>query len=172
MNKKDIQTHRDIRLAIFQGEPSNIDKGALACDLVVVCIFAWNQIYYEMNMLFLIIPLLFLGMYLILFGMVAEKYHFTSTSLDIRHRFRKTVTIQYPDIFNYEATSKDMFINIAQSNRVKIYYMQANKKKVLICMPKDVASFVETLKWNCPEFYDDTKQKSKLDVFFKNDNRE
>ena len=169
MSKRTETSDREVQLRTFRGESSNSDKGALICDLVMLCIFLWNQIRYGMNMLFLIIPLALLGVYLALYCVWPEEYCFTERSLTVRHKFRKSMEIPYEAVFNYEASSKDSFINIHQSNRVKIYYTKEKKKKAILCMPKDVASFVDTLKWNCPEFHEDPKEKSKLDVFFDSD---
>ena len=119
-------------------------------------------------MLFLIIPLALLGAYLLFFCVLPEKYCFTQSSLEIRHKAKKTVVIPYESVFNYEATAKDSFINIFQSNRVRVYY-ETQKKKVAVCMPVDVATFVETLKWNCPEFFDDQQVKTKLESLFDTD---
>lgn len=161
-----------MRIQTFRGESSASDVGALVCDLIMLGVFVWNQIRYGMNMLFLIIPLALLGIYLLLFCVLPEQYHFSEALIEVRHTFRKTVSIPYDAVFNYEAASRDSFINLLQKNRVKIYYFQNKKKKVMICMPRDVASFVETLKWNCPEFYEEPNEKSKLEVFFNSNNQD
>jgi len=155
-----------IRTATLQGGYNGFDTGALVCDLVMLGICVWNHVCYGLNMLFLIIPLVLIAVYLILFCMLIEEYHFTEASLEIRHKIRRTVVIPYKSVFNYESSARDSFINIHQSNRVKVYYMRVGKKKVIHCMPRDVSTFVEILKWNCPEFHEDVIAKSKLEVFF------
>ena len=149
---------------VLPGEASGMDKSALICDLVMLGIFVWNQLRYGMNMLFAIIPLAVIGVYLLLFGVLPETYCFTQTALEIRHKVRRTQLIAYEEVFNYEASSKDTFININQHNVVKIYYMAGKKKRVVSCRPCDVETFVEILKANCPEF-DVPSQPSCLDVF-------
>lgn len=165
MNKRNVENHTPRELTVL-GRVGGVDQFALVCDVIMIGIFLWNQLYYKMNMLFLIIPLVLVGIYLVMFGMVVEQYCFLDCSLEIRHTFKKTVRISYASVFNYEATSRDFFINIFQSNKVKVYYQQGRHKKVALCLPTDVMTFVETLRWNCPEFHDDTKEESKLDVFF------
>lgn len=149
----------------LSGESSNIDKGALVCDLIMLGVFIWNQIFYEMDMLFLIIPLVLVGIYLVLFCIMTDEYCFTESSLEIRHRYRRTVLITYDSVFNFDASAHDSFINILQSNKVKVYYTESKKKRMILCRPKDVASFVEALKQNCPEFSEEKREKTKLDVF-------
>ena len=167
MSKQSNVENRKPRIQSFVGESGGFDKGALACDVIMLAIFLWIQTVYQMDMLFLIIPLVLLGVYLVLFGVLPETYMFTEDSLEVQHKFQKTIRISYDSVFNYDESVKDSFINIFQSNRVKVYYMIGRKKKVILCTPKDVSSFVETLKWNCPEFYDNLKEKSSLEVFFK-----
>ena len=163
--------NKPVRKVELPGESSGLDKGALVCDLLMLGIFLWNQIRYGMDMLFLIIPLTLVGAYLLLFCVFAETYCFAETALEIQHRFRKTVAIPYDCVFNFEASAHDSFINILQSNKVKVYYTQGKGKKTIVCMPRDVETFVETLKWNCAEFHEDHKDVSKLEVFF-NHNKE
>ena len=166
MNKQVGKAKHEVRKQTFSGESNSMDWIALICDLVMLGIFVWAQLWYHMNMLFLIIPLLLLGIYLISFCVFVEEYRFTEEALEIRHKMRKTVTVSYDSVFNYESGARDSFINIFQSNRVKIYHECKGKKSVTVCAPRDVASFVEVLRWNCPEFHDDSKEKSNLDVFF------
>ena len=166
MNKPETAGNRIARTLTIQGEAGGLEKSALACDAFMLGILGWNQIRYGMDMLFLIIPLVLVGIYLLLFGVIAEAYYFINDSLEIRHRFRKTIAIPYDAVFQYEAQAHDSFINIAQSNKVKVYYAQGHKKSVVLCRPEDTELFVETLKWNCPEFHENPKEKSRLEVFF------
>lgn len=168
MNKQHEESNHSIRKIKLPGESSHLDKGTLACDLIMLGIFLWNQICYGMDMMFLIIPLALLGTYLLLFCVYPEEYCFADTGLEVHHKFRKTVVIPYDAVFNYEASSHDSFINILQSNKVKVYYAQARQKRMIQCLPRDVESFVEALKWNCAEFHEDKQEKSKLEVFFNN----
>jgi len=157
-----------IREVSFPGEASMVDKAAFICDLIMLGIFICNQMLYGMNMLFLIIPLVLVGLYLLLFCVISEEYCFTYESLEIRHRLKKTVTIPYDSVFNYEASVRDTFINITQSNKVKVYHESLGKKRCTLCTPKDVTSFVDVLKKNCPEFHEESKETSALEVFLKN----
>ena len=120
MSKQQEETGRSIRRITLPGESSLLDKGALTCDLVMLGIFLWNQIRYGMDMLFLIIPLVLLGIYLLLFCVYPEEYFFTDAGLEVHHKFRKMVVIPYDAVFNYEASSHDSFINILQNNKVKV----------------------------------------------------
>ena len=166
MNNQMEESKRIPRQLVLAGEAGHAEKGALACDLIMLGIFVWNQIAYGIDMMFLIIPLALLAVYFVMFGLVAEEYRFAEAALEIQHRFRKTVVIPYDAVFNFEASARDSFINIVQSNKVKVYHAQGTQKKMTMCTPKDVATFVETLKWNCPEFHEEPQEKSKLEVFF------
>lgn len=143
-----------------------METGALVCDLFMLAIFFWNQIVYGMDMLVLIVPLTLIGLWLLFFCVFPETYRFTEEALEITHRFRKTVIVSYGSVFNYDAESRDGFINLLQSNRVKIYFTRRKKRQVVICTPRDVDGFVETLKNNCPEFDIPEKEESRLNVFF------
>ena len=156
-----------IKMTVIPGESSSLDKGALICDGIMLVICLWNQIRYGMEMWFLIIPLAFIGVFLYMFGVVPETYHFTKNTLVITQRFRKEKKIPYEAVFNYESSSRDAFINISQSNSVKIYYTVGKKKKVEFCKPCNVETFVDALKMNCNEFHGEEK-KSQLDIFFNN----
>lgn len=169
MNNQTDNVQQRIRRITLPGESSAADKGALACTIIMLGIFIWNQIVYGMDMLICIIPLALLAVYFVLFGLFAEEYCFAETALEIRHRFRKTVEIPYGAVFNLEASARDSFINIVQSNKVKVYHLQGKKRRMTLCTPRDVATFVETLKWNCPEFHEENQEKSKLEVFFSNE---
>ena len=170
MNENMNMPARKARTLTLIAESSTFDKGALICDVIMIGIFLWTQLFYQMNMLFLIIPLTLVGIYLVLFCVVPEKYHFGEDALEIHHKFRKTVKIAYESVFNYDSTTKDSFINIFQSNSVKVYYTVETKKRAILCTPKDVSSFVEILKWNCPEFWEDSTKQSSLEVFFQKGN--
>lgn len=157
-------------MQMIKGESGNTEKAALVCDIIMLAVFLWNQIRYGLNMLYLIIPLTLIGLYLFIFCVVPEEYRFDENSIKICHRFRKTVEISYQAVFNYEAAKKDSFINIGNSNKVKLYYQVDGKKKAVICRPRDVESFVDLVKTNCPEFNEDSDKKSRIEVFFENNN--
>ena len=127
--------------------------------------FLWNQIVYRMDMLFLIIPLTMIGLWLFC-GIFPETYRFAEEELQITHKFRKTIMVSYTSIFNYDAVSQDGFINLLRSNRVKVYYTQGKKRRVIACTPRDVEGFVEALKANCSEFDIPEHENSRLAVFF------
>lgn len=150
---------------VIQGESSGLDKGALVCDGIMLAICLWNQLRYGMDMLFLIIPLVGIGAFLFVFGVMPETYHFTDHALEIVHKFRKTKYIPYETVFNYEASARDSFVNITQKNLVKVYYTEKGKKQLVLCRPCGVETFVDALKANCSEFHEEQKQ-SRLDVFF------
>lgn len=159
MNKQPVQ------LRSFPGEVSGVEVGALACDLLMLGIFLWDQIVHRMDMLFAIIPLTLIGLWLF-FWVFPETYRFAEEGLQITHKFKKTVTVPYGAVFNYEATARDGFLNLLQGNRVKLYYTQGKKRLAVTCLPRDVSGFVETLKTNCPEFWEPDREKSRLAVFF------
>ena len=148
------------------GETNVADKGVLFCDLLMIGMFTWNQLRYGMDMLFLIIPLVLIGIWIAIFGLIPESYRFADLTLNVVHKFRKTLQIPYEKVFNYEATSHDTFINILRRNTVKVYYYTAaGKKRVALCSPRDVETFVEVLRAKCPEFYEE-EPNSSLKVFF------
>ena len=119
-------------------------------------------------MLFFIIPLALIGLWLVLFCIFPETYRFVEEELQITHKFKKTITVSYTSVFNFDSVSRDGFINLLRSNRVKVYYTQGKKRRVIICTPRDVEGFVETLKINCPEFDLPEQNSSQLAVFFDN----
>lgn len=154
----------------IKGEAGNTEKAALACDVIIFAVFLWDQIRYGLNMLYLIIPLAAIGLYLAIFCIVPEEYCFGDDSLRIQHRFRKTFLIPYVSVFNYESSAKDSFINISHSNKVKLYYELCEKKKVVLCRPRDVETFVEMIIKKCPEFREESDNKKRIEIFFdKND---
>lgn len=157
-------------MEVFKGKPAGFEIFALVCDLIMLSVLILTHIRYGVNMLFLIIPLILIGIYLVLFCVIPEEYCFLDNTFEIRHRFRRTVMIPYDQVFNYEATASDSFINIGQSNKVKIYYQVNNKKSTLICRPKIVESFVDVLKLKCPIF--NIKNENSLNAFFDDTNRE
>lgn len=154
----------------IKGEAGGTEKAALACDIIILTIFLWDQLWYGLNMLYLIIPLVAVGLYLVLFCLVPEEYCFTDESLRILHRFRKVVSIPYISVFNYESSVKDSFVNIGRSNKVKLYYELFGKKKAVLCRPRDVETFVEAIKKNCPEFHEVPDKNRSIEVFFDKNN--
>ena len=149
----------------INGTTCRTDICAFTCDMLLLCVFLYNQIFYGMNMWFLILPLFLIGIYLAFSGFVPEKYFFTETSLEIRHGFYKVTDIPYEDVFNLEAKGKDNFINLLQENRVTVYYTAGKRKKASVCRPENIHVFEEELKKRCPVF-NGNEQKSRLSVFF------
>ena len=156
------------KMLTFKGETGNFEKTALVCDIIMLVIFIWDQIRYGMNLFFLIIPLVVIGVYLIVFCMMPEEYCFSESVLMIQHRFRRAVLIPYESVFNYESSARDSFVNIGHNNKVKLYYQVDDKKKAVICRPRDVESFVEAVRMKCPEFCEELDKKSRIEVFFDN----
>ncbi len=151
---------------IIHGETGIAEKGALACDVFMLIIFLWNQLRYGMNMLYLIIPLVFIGLYLVLFYLKPEEYYFTNEAVEIHHKWRKTRFIPYDSVFNIDSSVHDSFINLLQNNWVKLYHLKNDKKALTICKPHDVETFVSIIKDRCPEFCEEDTEKSRLEVFF------
>lgn len=150
----------------ISGEIGRGELGALVCDVLLLGVFLYNQLFYGLDMWFLILPLLAIGLYLALFGVIPEKYLFTETSLEIWHLFYKAAVIPYEAVFNLETSERDSFVNLLQDNKVKIYHTAGRAKRLTICRPQNVVAFAEELKKRCPEFEEDG-QESKLDIFFK-----
>lgn len=160
-----MQKHKDAEAPlVIGGEVSRGEVGALICDILMLGVFLYNQIFHDLNMWYVILPLLMIGIYLVFFGAVPEKYYFTETALEVRHLFYKVVRIPYTTVFHLEATQKDDFVNLLQENKVKVYHTKKEAKRLTVCRPRDVHTFAEELKKRCPEFKDG--QESKLDVFF------
>lgn len=151
---------------VISGEVGRLEIGAVVCDVFILGVFIYDQIFYGMNMWFLILPLIVIGLYLVLFGIVPDRYHFTETSLEIWHFSNKIANISYGAVFNLEVIARDGFANLLQENKVKVYHTTGKSKKLTVCKPCDVYTFEKELKKRCPEFVEDT-QNSKLDVFFK-----
>lgn len=143
------------------------ETGALVCDVFLLCMFFYNQIFHGLNMWFVIVPLLIIGLYLTFFGIIPEKYHFTDNSIEVWQLGRKSAAVSYESVFDYEATVRDNFINLLQENKVKIYYTSGKTKKMTICKPHNVHIFVEELKKRCIQLSKDTHDGN-LKVFFKN----
>ena len=138
----------------IQGESGAGEWGALICDSIMLAIFLWNQLYYGLNMLFFILLLAAIAVYLVLFGILPELYNFDENALSISHRFRKEKQIPYESVFNYDASKRDGFVNILQSNNVKVYYYTAKgDKAVALCKPRDVDTFLEMLKEKKQQIY-------------------
>ena len=150
----------------IKGESGFAEKVSFACDVFILAILLWDQIRYGLNMLYLIIPLIIIGAYLFFFCVIPEEYIFSNESLVINHIIRKPVKIMYDSVFNYEASKRDGFINIWQSNRVTLYYQKANSKMAVVCRPCDVETFVELIKTNCKEFQETIIGHSQIEVFF------
>ena len=167
MNKKQTgNSPADKKQLMLAGETNAADKGVLFCDLLMIGIFTWNQLRYGMDMLFLIIPLALIGVWIAVFALIPEDYRFAESDLEIIHKFQKTQKISYERVFNYDAKSRDSFINILRRNTVKVYYYTSKeKKRVVICHPRDVETFVEALRERCPEFHKE-EHNSSLQVFF------
>lgn len=155
----------DKQMPIIPGEASRADLGALVCDIIMLVIFLWNHIYYKMNMLFLIVVLVFVGIYISIFGIVPERYCFSANALEITHRFRKKICIPYEAVFNYDASARDTFVNLLQSNTVKVYYTAGTKKKLMVCRPRDAELFTELLRAKCPEFQPEPGKHTGVEVF-------
>ena len=156
---------KDNRL-IMSGEIGRGELAAVACDALLLIVFLYNQIFYGLDMWFLILPLFGIGLYLTAFGILPEKYHFTETTLEVWQLSLKVATIPYEAVFNLEQKATDGFVNLLQENKVKVYYTAGKTKRLALCKPKDTDAFTKELKNRCPEFKEDG-QKSKLDVFFK-----
>ncbi len=152
------------RILTLPGETNKGDIGVLTCDGIMLAILLWNQLYHKMNMLFLIVPLILVAVYLVVFELIPETYCFAEDGLQITHPVRKTIRIAYDEVFNYEASTRDSFMNLLQSNCVKVYYLAGKRKQTALCRPRDPERFVEALRQNCPEF--EMQENSKLEVFF------
>ena len=151
---------------IIKGEVGRAEIGALVCDVLLLGAFVYNQVFYGLDMWFLILPLLIIGVCLVVFEIIPERYHLTETSLEVWHLTKRIAHISYESVFNLEVIARDGFINLLQENKVKVYHNAGKSKKLTICKPSDVYTFTEELKKRCPEF-DDNMQNSKLEVFFK-----
>lgn len=159
-------TNKKLEPRVFPGEVSTSEVGALVCDVIMLAIFLWNQLVYGLDMMALIIPLALIGLWLLLFCVVPEVYRFEERALLITHRFRRTVSVSYTSVFNYDAVARDGFVNLLRSNRVKVYYTHDGKRRMAVCLPRDVEGFVDTLKARCPEFDAQDSEESRLAVFF------
>ena len=134
----------------------------------MLMVFIWDQLKYDIDMVYLIVILGCLEVYLFLFCVLPEKYCFCAKEIEIRHVFRRKKMIQYESVFNYEASIKDSLINITENNTVKLYYQVENRKYAVICRPIDVADFVEIVRKKCPEFCTEHDINSRLNVFINN----
>ncbi len=161
--KEDVKPNEQFTL---YSQVNRTDTAALICDVFLLCVFIIDQIFYGLDMWFVILPLVLIGLYLLLFGVFPEKYIFTRESLDICNLVYKTASIPYKNVFNMEATGKDGFVNLLRQNKVKVYYTSGNSKKLSVCRPRNVDEFTDKLKKRCHEF-DDDWQDTDLKVFFK-----
>lgn len=164
-NRTTLNRTEEKNRLMLAGETSFSDKGVFVCDLLLLGVFIWNQFIYKMDMILLIIPLLLIAIWIAVFALTPENYCFTDSSLEITHKFRKTLQISYENVFNYDASTRDKFLNILQKNEVKVYYYTATgNKRAVLCSPKNVGAFIEMLWEKCPEFYDE--EHNNLQVFF------
>ncbi|MBR5236739.1 MAG: hypothetical protein IKW06_05165 [Clostridia bacterium] len=151
-------------ILILRGEVGRTEFGAVACDVLLLGVLIYNQILHGLNMWFLILPLVLIGFYLVVFGILPERYCFTASSLEIWNFFYKVDCISYETVFNLEAKSRDNFVNLLQENKVKLYYSKGKSHRMVICKPKNVHAFVEELKGRCPGLAED-ESESKLESF-------
>lgn len=148
---------------VFRGVAGSIDKIAFACCTFVIVIFLYDQLFANMNMWLFIIPMALIEAYLLLFCLIPEEYCFTSESLEIHHRFRKTMVIPYGLIFNSDSERNDTSLNITKSSNVKVYYASGNKKRVKICRLKEVDLFVELLQEKCSVLKKELESKTEIE---------
>ncbi|MBR6530656.1 MAG: hypothetical protein IKT43_04500 [Clostridia bacterium] len=157
-----MQSKRSVTL---RSKASFSETFAFACSLFLFCMFLYNQLVYGMDMLLLIVFTGVLSAAIFLFCLLSEEYRFGEHALEVVCRFRKTQVILYADMFNYEADLRDSFLNLLQSDSVKVYYTKNGKKRFVLCRPREGLLFVEALKANCPEFFDEDVA-STIDVLF------
>ncbi len=144
--------------AEFPGVSGPGERWAVGCDIVMLILFTYTWIRYDMpDMLVLILPLWLCGVYLVMFWLVPSLYVCTDTALEIRHRFRRTQAVPYDSVFNISSTSRDSRLNITSSNKVTVYYEKGPKARrtACICTPADVQQFTAELKRRCPAFQDE-----------------
>ena len=142
-------------ILIFRGEVGRTEFGAVLCDVLLLGVLIYNQIFHGLDMWFLILPLVIIGLYLVVFGIIPERYCFTATSIEIWNLFFKVDSILYETVFNLEAKSRDNFVNLLQENKVKVYYVKGKSHRLVICKPQNVHTFVEELKNRCPRLVED-----------------
>ena len=143
---------------VFRGKVGTIEKVAFVCNSFLLIVFLYDQLFAQLNLLLLIFFLALIELYLIFFGLFPEEYCFSTDSLEIHRKFRKTVIITYNSVFNMDSVVKDKFINITQSSSVKLYYEDEKKKKTIICRPFDAVRFVEMVKERCEEFKEEPRK--------------
>ena len=167
-NRKSQKENRKSDEALtFYGQVNRTETVAFVCDVFLLAMFLMDQFIYGLNMGVLILPLTLIGLYLLFFGALPERYVFTKETLEIWNIACKTASIPYQNVFNLDITRKDGFVNVIRQNKVKVYYTTGKKKKLIICNPRVVDDFSDELKKRCPEFEVDWKN-SNLKVFFEN----
>lgn len=152
---------------VFHGVTGFIDKISFACSTFALAIFLYDQFSANINMWLLIIPMALIEAYLLLFCLLPEDYCFTSESLEIRHRFRKVMSIPYDSIFDSDSERRDSSLNITQSNGVKVYFETGNKKRVKLCRLREVDLFVELLQEKCSVLKEELESKTEIEKIIK-----
>ena len=131
---------------VFKEKTQRSATFALGCTVVMLGIFLWVQLVYNLDMLFAIIPLNIVGICIYLFCMVPHEYVFSNTCLEIQHKFFKPLRIPYELIYDYELNIKDNFLNITADDGIKVYYEVGKKYKFVSCYPENSLAFAEELK--------------------------
>ncbi len=151
----------------IRGKIRPTDLVAFYCDLFMLVLLIWTQIKYGLQLLFLILPLLSIGIYLALFCLIPESYAFEIDALMIRHPFRKQKAISYTAVFNYEYAVSERFSRIKGNAQGKVYYTANGKNKMAVCLPEDGNRFSEAIYCNCPVFQEENGEKSRLETFLR-----
>lgn len=150
----------------IRGEAPASEKAALCCTVFLIAISLWNHLHYGFNMLFLLLPLLLIGAYLVFDTFFPEEYFFGEEGLEIRQKIHKPVKIPYNGVFHLESTKRDSFFNLTERNIVRLYYSVSEKDRSVICRPVSVEPFVDAIRERCPAFRKEQEKRTQLEVFF------
>ncbi len=154
----------------IKGRIATSDILAFICDVVMLGLLLWIQFRHGLEMMFLIIPLLLIGLFFLFFPLTPEQYVFTNVSLEIVHRFRRREEIFYESVFNIESRKSNGLLDAFNSSAVMVYHNSKGKKRSTLCRPTDVDTFREAIYANCPVFHSGERTKSLLESFLEAQN--
>lgn len=149
-------------LEFFKGKSGLFEKIALICNSFLCVLFLYDTIFSEIRLLFVLIPIIIIEAYIIIFCILPDKYCFTNDHIEILHFLKKTIKIDYVDVFNMDAEIKDNFINITKNNEIRIYYTNKSKKRSIVFKTKESIKFVDAIKKYCPVFKETVESNTNL----------
>lgn len=135
----------------------------LCCTVTMIAVFLVIQTFYHDDMTFIVLPLIAIGLLIIYFCLIPFEYVFGPEQLEIRQKLHPTQKLSYDDVYYLESKSQDRFLNITTDNEIKVYYKKGRGRRLTICNPKDVDTFVSELKKHCAALHEQCEARTELE---------